>query len=128
MEDVMGEQVPPARIPAETCPACGETFHPEQPGTGERCTSCRYHGRQPLPPLPPRPPNPYSRAGLARLVLSDLARDIADRAVNLALTVHDDWSRSHEKLDTALQLRAAVDELVAAAVVYARERGASSSD
>jgi hypothetical protein len=126
--DAMVDEVPPARIPAEMCPACGETFHPDRPGVGERCTTCQYHGREPLPPLPPRPANPYSRTGLARLVVSDLARDIADRATGLALTMHDEWSRSCDKLESALQLRTAVDELVAAAVVYARERGASWSD
>lgn len=34
-------------IVAEHCPACGDVFHPEQPGSGERCATCRYHGRQP---------------------------------------------------------------------------------
>jgi hypothetical protein len=43
-------------------------------------------------------------------------------------TTYDDWSCSCDKLESALQLRAAVDELVDAAVVYARERGASWSD
>src|SRR5262249_43205508 len=98
-----------------------------EPGAGERCQTCVYYGREPLPPLPPRPPNPYSRAGLARLVVSDQARDVADQATGLAVTVYD-GGRACSRLEQALQLRAAADELVAAAVAYGGERAASWAD
>jgi hypothetical protein len=34
--------VGPAKVPAERCPGCGETFHPIHPATGELCPTCRH--------------------------------------------------------------------------------------
>jgi hypothetical protein len=33
----------PAHVVAEHCPGCGEVHFPQQPGTGQRCRTCRYY-------------------------------------------------------------------------------------
>ena len=65
----------------------------------------------------------YTPAALARLVLSDRARDVVDDALRLVPTL--DQISASELLTQALRVRSQVDKLVTAAVLNAREQGAS---
>ncbi|MEV1046174.1 hypothetical protein [Streptomyces sp. NPDC049916] len=70
----------------------------------------------------------HTPAALARLVLSDRARDVVDDALRLVPTLDDGQRPPGDLLLEALQVRAQVDKLVTAAVLNARERGADWSD
>lgn len=65
----------------------------------------------------------YTPAALARLVLSDRARDVVDDALRLVPTLDDQRSSPSDLLLQALRVRSQVDKLVTAAVLNARERG-----
>ena len=70
----------------------------------------------------------YTPADLARLVLSDRARDVVDDALRLVPTLDDGQRPPGDLLMEALRVRSQVDKLVTAAVLNARERGASWSE
>ena len=60
---------------------------------------------------------------MARLVLSDRARDVVDDALRLVPTLDDQRSSPSDLLLQALMVRSQVDKLVTAAVLNAREHG-----
>ncbi|GFH39560.1 hypothetical protein [Streptomyces pacificus] len=64
---------------------------------------------------------PNTPAALARLVLSDRARDVVDGALRLVPTLDDGQRPPGDLLLEALRVRAQVDKLVTAAVLNARE-------
>jgi hypothetical protein len=67
----------------------------------------------------------YPPAALARLVLSDRARDVVDDTLRLVPTLDDGQHPRAELLLQALRVRTQVDKLVTAAVLNAREHGAT---
>lgn len=67
----------------------------------------------------------YSRAALARLVLSAELRDLADRAAAGVPAGSDSWSRLGEKVGAARTLVSMAEEVLARAVIYERARGAT---
>lgn len=67
----------------------------------------------------------YSRQGLARLVLSDHARDVADSAAGLVGTRHDAETGLAGRASQARQLVELAEQALLSAVVYEVERGAS---
>lgn len=71
---------------------------------------------------------PNTPAALARLVLSDRARDVVDDALRLVPTLDDGQRPPGDLLLEALRVRSQVDKLVTAAVLNAREQGADWSD
>ncbi|MEV0039600.1 hypothetical protein [Streptomyces sp. NPDC050804] len=67
----------------------------------------------------------YSRQGLARLVLSDHARDVAESAAGLVGTRHDADTGLAGRASQARQLVEQADQALTSAVIYEVERGSS---
>ncbi|MFD5745904.1 hypothetical protein [Streptomyces sp. NPDC127033] len=67
----------------------------------------------------------YSRHGLARLVLSDHARDVADGAAGLVGTRHDADTGLAGRVSQAQQLIELAEQTLVSAVIYEVERGSS---
>ncbi|NBE51959.1 hypothetical protein [Streptomyces boluensis] len=67
----------------------------------------------------------FSRSGLARLVLSDRSVALARTADNLAVTRYDAYTGPGGRVSEAKSLAGLAGQLLAAAVVYERERGSS---
>jgi hypothetical protein len=67
----------------------------------------------------------YSRAALARLVLSYRASGLSDAAGNLAVTRYDAYTGAGGRVSEAASLVAGADRLLAGAVIFERERGSS---
>ncbi|MFE3107278.1 hypothetical protein ACFXKJ_16945 [Kitasatospora indigofera] len=67
----------------------------------------------------------FTRAALARLVLSDTSVDLAGAAGNLAITRFDDQTGPGGRVSEAAALREAADRLLTRAVIFERERGSS---
>jgi hypothetical protein len=64
-------------------------------------------------------------ASLARLALSEAARDLSDEARALVPTTSDDHARPGEFIEAAQQLVGAAQEVLERAVVYERQQGRS---
>lgn len=77
--------------------------------------------------LPPTPPGPadttHPRRALARLALSYAYADAADFAAGGVPTVSDEYGDSWDYIDHAARLLARAQDILARAVIYARERG-----
>ncbi|MFC8665748.1 hypothetical protein [Streptomyces sp. NPDC057199] len=67
----------------------------------------------------------HSRQGLARLVLSDHAKDVADSAAGLVGTRHDAYTGLGGRVSQAQQLVELAERSLASAVIYEVERGSS---
>lgn len=67
----------------------------------------------------------FTRAALARLVLSDAGVGLAEGAANLAITRFDDQTGRGGRVSEAAALRGYADCLLERAVVFERERGGS---
>ncbi|MDI2125474.1 hypothetical protein [Yinghuangia seranimata] len=67
----------------------------------------------------------FTRAALARLVLSDTSAELADVAGNLAITRFDDQTGLGGRASEAAAVRESAERLVAEAVIFERERGSS---
>ncbi|WP_395298276.1 hypothetical protein ACF9IK_36060 [Kitasatospora hibisci] len=67
----------------------------------------------------------FTRAALARLVLSDTSVDLAGAAANLAITRFDDQTGMGGRVSEAAALRVVADRLLTRAVIFERERGSS---
>lgn len=67
----------------------------------------------------------YSRQGLARLVLSDHAKDVAEGAAGLVGTRHDTDTGIAGRISQAQQLIELAEQTLTSAVIYEVERGAS---
>lgn len=82
----------------------------------------------PLPPIPPGPADTtHPRRALARLALSAAYRETADFAAGGVPTVSDSYGDAWDYVDHAARLLAMAQEVLARAVVYARERGGTWS-
>lgn len=78
----------------------------------------------PLPPVPPGPADTtHPRRALARLALSAAYRDVAEFAAGGVPTVSDAYGDAWDYVDHAARLLARAQDVLARAVVYARERG-----
>ncbi|BAJ33229.1 MULTISPECIES: hypothetical protein [Kitasatospora] len=67
----------------------------------------------------------FSRAALARLVLSDTSADLAAAAGQLAITRFDDQTGPGGRVSEAATLRDVADRVLLRAVLFERERGSS---
>lgn len=77
-----------------------------------------------LPPIPPGPADTtHPRRALARLALSYAYREAADFAAGGVPTVSDEYGDPWDYVDHAARLVAIAQDVLARAVVYARERG-----
>lgn len=82
-----------------------------------------------LPPIPPGPADIiHPRPALARLALSSAAADLSESAAGLVPTVSDGYAKPYEFVEHAARLVAAAQEVLARAVVYARDAGGSWAD
>jgi hypothetical protein len=82
-----------------------------------------------LPAIPPGPADTtHPRRALARLALSHAYREAADFAAGGVPTVSDEFGDPYDYVDHAARLVAIAQDVLARAVVYARERGGTSSD
>lgn len=80
----------------------------------------------PLPPVPPGPADTaYPRRALARLALSWAYRETADFATSGVPTVSDEFGGPWDTVDQAARLVAMAQDVLARAVVHAREQGGS---
>ena len=74
--------------------------------------------------LPPGPADTtHPRRALARLALSSVYREAADFAAGGVPTVSDEFGDAYDYVDHAARLLSMAQDVVARAVVYARERG-----
>jgi hypothetical protein len=77
-----------------------------------------------LPPIAPGPADTtHPRRALARLALSYAYRDAADFAAGGVPTVSDTYGGPYDYVDHAARLLSIAQDVLAHAVVYARERG-----
>jgi hypothetical protein len=82
-----------------------------------------------LPPVPPGPADTtHPRRALARLALSNAYREAADFASGGVPTVSDEFGDPYDYVDHAARLVAMAQDVLARAVVYARERGGRWGD
>jgi hypothetical protein len=82
-----------------------------------------------LPPVPPGPADAtHPRRALARLALSYAYCEVADFAAGGVLTVSDEYGDPHDYVDHAARLLARAQDVLARAVVYARECGGLWAD
>lgn len=82
-----------------------------------------------LPPIPPGPADTtHPRRALARLALSSAYREAADFAADGVPTVSDEYGDAYDYVDHAARLLSIAQDVVAGAVVYARERGGRWDD
>jgi hypothetical protein len=82
-----------------------------------------------LPPIPPGPADTsHPRHALARLALSSAYREAADFAAGGVPTVSDEYGDAYDYVDHAARLVSMAQDVVARAVVYARERGGRWDD
>lgn len=82
-----------------------------------------------LPPVPPGPADTtHPRRALARLALSSAYREAADFAAGGVPTVSDEYGDAYDYVDHAARLLSMAQDVVARAVVYARERGGRWDD
>lgn len=82
-----------------------------------------------LPPIPPGPADTtHSRRALARLALSHAYREAADFAAGGVPTVSDEYGDPYDYVDHAARLVAMAQDVLARAVVYAREGGGRWGD
>lgn len=70
----------------------------------------------------------FSRAALARLVLSRSSNRLAESAANLAVTRFDDQTGPGGRASEAAALRDLADRMLTDAVIFERERGSSWDD
>lgn len=70
----------------------------------------------------------FTRAALARLVLSNASIGLAGGAGNLAITRFDDQTGPGGRVSEAAALRRSADRLLVRAVIFERERGSSWAD
>ncbi|GCE00475.1 hypothetical protein [Embleya hyalina] len=70
----------------------------------------------------------FTRAALARLVLSHAGVGLAEGAANLAITRFDDQTGLGGRVSEAVALREYADHLLTRAVIFERERGSSWED
>lgn len=78
----------------------------------------------PLPAIPPGPADTtHPRRALARLALSHAYAEVADFAAGGVPTVSDEYGDPWDYVDHAARLVAIAQDVLARAVVYARERG-----
>jgi hypothetical protein len=70
----------------------------------------------------------FTRAALARLVLSRAGVGLAEAASNLAITRFDDQTGPGGRVSEAAALRECADDLLTRAVIFERERGSSWED
>jgi hypothetical protein len=78
----------------------------------------------PLPAIPPGPADTtHPRRALARLALSSAYREAADFAAGGVPTVSDEYGDPWDYVDHAARLVAIAQDVLARAVVYAREQG-----
>jgi hypothetical protein len=78
----------------------------------------------PLPNIPPGPADTtHPRRALARLALSAAYREAADFAAGGVPTVSDEYGDPWDYVDHAARLAAMAQDVLARAVVYAREHG-----
>jgi hypothetical protein len=68
-------------------------------------------------------PVPYSRTGLARLALSEQARDLADASRSLVPTASDGDVADGGFVEAAVRVAEIAGQLVALAVIYERNKG-----
>ena len=81
-----------------------------------------------LPEIPPGPADTtHPRRALARLALSAAYRETADFAAGGVPTVSDNYGDAWDYVDHAARLVAMAQDVLARAVVYARERGGTWS-
>ncbi|MFL6140445.1 MAG: hypothetical protein ACJ72N_01070 [Labedaea sp.] len=77
-----------------------------------------------LPPIPPGPADvTHPRRALARLALSASYREVTDFAAGGVPTISDEYGDSWDDVDHAARLVAMAQDVLARAVVHARERG-----
>jgi hypothetical protein len=82
-----------------------------------------------LPPIPPGPADTtHPRRALARLALSSAYREAADFAAGGVPTVSDEYGDAYDYVDHAARLISMAQDVLARAVVYARERGGRWDD
>lgn len=82
----------------------------------------------PLPAIPPGPADTtHPRRALARLAVSAAYREAADFAAGGVPTVSDEYGDPWDYVDHAARLLAMAQDVLARAVVYARERGGTWS-
>lgn len=67
----------------------------------------------------------YSRAALARLVLSDETHGLSEAAGNLMVTRYDAYCGPGGRVSEAVALGEGVEQVLTSAVIYERERGSS---
>ncbi|MFI1799003.1 hypothetical protein ACH427_16880 [Streptomyces sp. NPDC020379] len=77
---------------------------------------------------PADPPHPFTEAGLARLMLSDAYREIAESALGGISPGSDSYAHPGEFVEQALRAVRRAEEALRWAVVYERERGTSWDD
>jgi hypothetical protein len=82
-----------------------------------------------LPAVPPGPADArHPRRALARLALSSAYREAADFAAGGVPTVSDEFGDAYDYVDHAARLLSSARDVLARAVVYARERGGRWDD